>query len=688
LRYRSFAVVSAVLLFTSRLAFANGVIVCDAAKGKWAKLVKSTVVVTVEGQVSSTTTTQQFRSISTTADSISLAFPLPAGASATLLRWKEGDTVWHQASFAARAQDSTLPSSGSSINANLKSYLGQTPLYFPLPRKLQPDSIITIELTYVELLPYKYGIVTYMYPNDYRLIQTAVVDSQSLRLSLSSQRTIETIALKQPFGGFSINLGTTATVEFERDLGLADSNYIISYSLRTTELGLFSYSTRPTDTLGYFTFVVEPDPVGGDVIKKNFAVIIDRSGSMGGTKMDQAKSAASYIVNNLNQGDYFTLVDFDDVITPFRNGLVPFTVHARDSALSYISTLSARGLTNISGVFQQTIGFFQAVPDSAANIIIFLTDGEPTTGQMNPDSILAIVSRTVKATGKTVYIFTFGIGTFNKQLLSNIALMNYGLCEFLDNNQVESSITGFYNSVRNPILIGPKISFSSPAIVEPYPNPLPNLYKGMQLIISGAYTSAVSGSVTFSGTAFGHPASYNYQLQLADTLVEQYSFLPKLWAKLKIEFLLVRYYAAASGSRLASELKAEIIAISLRYGVVSPFTSFSSGGATSVERSGTAGGPSIPSAFELLGNYPNPFNAGTVIKFRVTTAFHRLATVKIYNSVGELVRTLTLPVNGEGTYELRWDARDQRGQAAPSGAYFYILDFGDGLLGARMILLK
>jgi len=243
------------------------------------------------------------------------------------------------------------------------------------------------------------------------------------------------------------------------------------------------------------------------------------------------------------------------------------------------------------------------------------------------------------------------------------------------------------------VLIAPKISFSSPTISEPYPSPLPNLYKGQQLLVSGIYTTAAPGTVTFSGTRFGQPVAYHYQLDLVDSAVESHAFLPKLWAKLKIEFLLVRYYSAPAGSSLASELKKEIQALSLQYGVVSPFTSFSGGtsgggGSTGVEHGFIAGPSGLPSAFELLGNYPNPFNAGTVIRFRVAVHLHHMARISIYNNAGQLVRELSLPVEGPGDYSVTWDARGRNGMTLPSGGYFYIIDLGEGFLAGRMLLIK
>ena len=79
--------------------------------------------------------------------------------------------------------------------------------------------------------------------------------------------------------------------------------------------------------------------------------MIDRSGSMSGIKMDQAKQAATFIVQNLNEGDKFNLVDFDDVVSAYRTTNVPYTNPTRDSALLYINSLYARNLTSISGAF-------------------------------------------------------------------------------------------------------------------------------------------------------------------------------------------------------------------------------------------------------------------------------------------------------------------------------------------------
>jgi Ca-activated chloride channel homolog len=684
-----FLLMAILLGMIPQLTRSNGVLVVDAGKGKYVRLMSSNVFVSIDNQVSIVTNTQYFKNQDTAALTIKYAFPMPDGASATKLRWRRGSD-WYTAAFTVGKQDTTLPGGGSAILAALKTYLGERPLYFGFDFKLKPDSLIVVELTYVQLLPYRNGLVSFTYPSDYHLIQTAPLDSQQLAVTLSSQRTIENVQCVSHPQAIIQNTGHSATVDLRLLAVSLSTNYLVRYGLSLTELGLFGFSTKLPDSLGYFAFVVEPNPTDTKVIPKNFAIIIDRSGSMGGTKMEQAKNAATYIVNNLNAGDRFDVIDFDDVITKYRTQLVDFNPATRDSALKYISNLSARGGTDIANAFLNTIPLFSNTPDTTANLIIFLTDGQATAGVTGTDAILSLVSQSVAQTKKQVFVFTFGIGSdVNTQLLTLLATRNNGLSEFLGNDVIELRITDFYNTVRYPLLINPTVTFSSSSITEPYPNPLPNLYKGQQMLVSGLYVPTTPVEVTFAGNSFGRPVSYKYALSLSSVAVDQYSFLPKVWAKQKIEFLLTRYYGYDPNSGVAKELKQAIIQFSVDYGVMSPFTSFTStgGGATEVKGQ-TPAGTFLPAQFQLLGNYPNPFNAGTVIRFRSSSDRTQVVLVKIYNITGQLIRRLSVTANGRGEYQVYWDGRNEQGAVVPSGAYFYIMDYGKGVLAERMSFVK
>jgi len=411
---------------------------------------------------------------------------------------------------------------------------------------------------------------------------------------------------------------------------------------------------------------------------------------MGGDKIAQARDAASFIVNNLNPGDRFNIVDFAGNVTAFNSEHVDFNATTQQQALTYVNQIIANGGTNISGAFDVAMPQFGAATNSTANIIVFFTDGRANGGISNTTALLSHIQQLQNQTNANVSIFTFGIGpNVVTQLLTPMAAQNNGLSEFLGNDELFSRITDFYLRIRNPVLLETQISFNPPVISEVYPDPLPNLYKGQQMIVSGRYQSAQPVTVSLSGTAFGQPVLYEYNLNLAEAEEPSYRFLTKVWAKSKIEHLLVTYFGLDPNDPQAQIIKDEIITISLAYRVISPFTGFSGGDPVGIEdEEFFAGQPTLSGDFELLGNYPNPFNPTTQIRVKINAAYAGPLNIAIYNALGQLVRTLTLDISGPGIYEVEWDGRLASGEVAASGTYIYVVEANNTVLAGRMILLK
>ena len=674
---------------------ANGVGIIDATNQVYLKLTSSVVEVEVENQVGIIKATQTFKNTLNTEVNFKYAFPLPIGASALSLKWLI-DGKWKLATITPEPPDTTLPGGGNP-HPNLLTYLGDVPLYFDISDTLKVDSEIVFELTYVQFLDYSFGNVRFRYPNDYQLIQSDPLDLQQMLFTLNSSRTVESIQLLSHMPSQLINNGNYAFIEVELPEETADTDYDLLYTLSLDELGLFSFSTFQPDSLvpdslnrGFFVFVAEPDPGATDIINKVFTLIVDRSGSMSGDKIIQARNAAGFIIENLNEGDKFNIVDFSSDVSSFRTGHVEFTPDNKANALAYISTFVADGLTNISGAFSTAVPQFSTANDSTANIIIFFTDGMPTTGITDTEQLVEHINTLVQTTESKIMIFCFGIGlSVNQQLLSLISQNNLGLATFLLNDELEESITNFYLQIRNPVLLNTSIAFSPNVLSEIYPDPLPNLYKGQQMIVSGRYNEAADVEVTLSGEAFGQPVEHSYNMPLSDSMISNYQFLSKVWAKLKIEYLLALYYLLDPGSPQVEALRKEIIAISIAFGVISPFTGFGDPGVTFIAEDDLITDNTIhPYKFKLLGNYPNPFNPTTTIRFLVSEPLNKIVKVKIYNSVGELIKILTIYVGDSGTYEIVWDGTLANGHIAPSDFYIYVVDFGNVVLADKMILMK
>jgi hypothetical protein len=99
-----------------------------------------------------------------------------------------------------------------------------------------------------------------------------------------------------------------------------------------------------------------------------------------------------------------------------------------------------------------------------------------------------------------------------------------------------------------------------------------------------------------------------------------------------------------------------------------------------------AGASSLPGQFALHQNYPNPFNATTNIRYQVPADDH--VRLKIFNTLGQEVRTLVDSRQVSGEYQIRWDGRNDHGSDVSTGIYFYSLRAGEFTDTRKMVLLK
>lgn len=661
-----------ILLF-AQFSFGNGIVITDRSSGTRLPLMNSEVNVAVQNQISTVRTSQTFFNSSGISQEIEYGFPLPSDASVTQLKWRVDNGVWQ---FAVFVNGSSTGSGTGTLNGTLASYLGNTPLLFLFSNEIAADSQIEVELTYVQLLSYSFGEVTFKYPSDYSLIQSGIItNAQIFNFELSSGRTIDSI---ECIGNLATttNDGNFATAAISRFESTSINNVVIKYRLASDELGVIPFSTlleegqNTCDDFGngFFGLVVEPESNPSTaVIQKNFVLIIDSSGSMDGNKMTQAKEAARFIVNNLNVGDKFNIVDFDNNIVPFRPTLVDYSITNANAALTFIDNIVALGSTNISGALTTAINQFGGASQDEANIIVFFTDGGATAGITDTQGILSSVENSVNQIETKIFLFTFGIGaSVTTDLLTLLAVENNGFATFLGNDEITDVISNFYLTIRNPVLLNPVISVvPANAISNVFPDPLPNLYKGQQLIFTGRYQVPQDIQLTLSGTAFNQQVQYVYNLNLSNQNNEAYAFLPKLWAKNKMESLLVDYYSLPVGSAEAAIISGIIEETSICYQVLSPFTSLGEGPLGDEEF--------MSETNNSLKFFPNPFTSETkaLLYLNEPSAIF----IQIYSIDGKLLKSITLDgVFGENLIQL--DGLDNKNNVLSSGMYIYSISIG------------
>jgi Ca-activated chloride channel family protein len=135
--------------------------------------------------------------------------------------------------------------------------------------------------------------------------------------------------------------------------------------------------------------------------------------------------------------------------------------------------------------------------------------------------------------------------------------------------KIDEEVSGFYAKVSAPVLVDITLDLLGVQVEDLYPYPLPDLFAGSQLVVAGRYRQGSQATLRLSGTINGRPHTYTYR-GLDFAMRGGNEFIPRLWAQRKIGHLLsqIRLYGATD------ELVDEIVALSTRFGIVTPYTSF------------------------------------------------------------------------------------------------------------------
>ncbi len=158
----------------------------------------------------------------------------------------------------------------------------------------------------------------------------------------------------------------------------------------------------------------------------DLALVIDRSGSMGGAPLEAARESAARIVRGLRVDDRVAIVAFDsdiEVVQPLTH------VTDREAIVARIKSIDDRGSTDLFGGWEE--GVKQLAPftrkDRIARVIL-LSDGQANQGIVNEQEIFA---RVTKAAGAGITTSTVGLGHgFNESLMTGMAAAGEGVANF------------------------------------------------------------------------------------------------------------------------------------------------------------------------------------------------------------------------------------------------------------------
>ncbi len=360
----------------------------------------------------------------------------------------------------------------------------------------------------------------------------------------------------------------TASVKAEKWSGTDD--FRLYWVADKDDLGLRVLSFRgPGEKDGFFMLLGNPTGSAGpeQVVDKDVLFVLDTSGSMRGEKIEQARSAIDYCLNHLNRGDRFNVITFGTEVRSYRNELTTQSPATLTEAREFIEGVVANGRTNISGALEKALAG-KSEP-GRPRIMIFLTDGAPTAGELVPDKI---VEQVKKANTSGTKIFVMGVGNdVNAHLLDKLAELTDGSSEYVaPREELDAKIAALYDRLSHPVLSNVKVAFGELATQSVLPPKMPVLFKGSEIMMVGRYQDGGKHTFSISGTRFDKPVTFTCTADLPRGSAESSTneFLAPLWAARQIGYLLQEIRLRGDNK----ELIEEVVRLSRQYGIVTEYT--------------------------------------------------------------------------------------------------------------------
>ncbi len=525
------------------------------------------VNVTIDNQVATTRVDQVFRNDSPWSLEGTYIFPLPENAAISeFSMWVNGEKVEGQLYTKEEARRIYDDIVRRRLDPALLEYVGRD-LFQASIFPIDPGDTRRVEIEYTELLPADNGLVRYVYPLSTERFSGKPLENVAVTVDLASHNSIKAIYSPSHPVSISRDGRYRALIGWEDYDVLPTTDFSLYYTVSPEDVGVNLLSFKEHDEDGFFVLLVAPNVDTEQVVEKDVILVLDTSGSMEGEKMAQAQDALTYVLDHLNEGDRFNIIAFSTGARAFSNRTEPLS--AAPEARRFVRNLRAEGSTDINRALLEAIN---SADTQRPTIVIFLTDGLPTSGVVETPLILNNINQ---AAAGNIRIFPFGVGDdVDTVLLDTLARQQRGSSAYVrPGERVDEQVSAFYAKVSTPVLADLQLDVDGARIEDSYPYPLPDLFAGTQLIVTGRYRDGGPATVTLSGEVNGRSRDFRFDdLTFATDRQSSHSaeFIPRLWATRKVGHLLNQIRLHGENRETIDE----IVNLSIRYGIITPYTSF------------------------------------------------------------------------------------------------------------------
>ncbi len=556
------------LVLAAAEARAAGVIVPEAAQGKGhVELASVEVLGHVRGRAAEVTVVHAFRANTKEPIAASFHFALPPGRvqapptvrlggrtlEGELLRGEAARKAWSIALHTLR-------------DPTLIRHVGSDLYRVKLPM-LAPTARIDLAVTYEQRLPADAGLSSFVCP-----VRPAPRFTLDLKL--------ETAA---PLGPI---YSPTHAIDVERSGAQhARVRYAGEATLQTPCLGLYWSTTRsrigatlltywPEDEAEGYYLVLAAPTVGTNRAAarraQSITFVVDISGSMRGARLEGMRAALRSAIRELGPLDHFNVIAYHSEVAPLWPEPRPASQAARDEALGFVDGLRARGRTNIEGALRRAL--MAPRPAQKPSVVLFLTDGRPTEGEIDPEKILASIRNVNEKARTRIYVLGIGVDT-HTVMLDRLALENGGAPAFVPPREsVEQHLEHLYARIRHPVLTDITFAARGMELRETIASKLPDLFEGGALILAGRYSGGGPTELILSGRDGTLEREYHYARSAARRGGGVADDFPaRVWATRRVAALVdaVRLHDSRT-----PELLLELVRLSTQFGVLTEYTAF------------------------------------------------------------------------------------------------------------------
>jgi Ca-activated chloride channel family protein len=337
----------------------------------------------------------------------------------------------------------------------------------------------------------------------------------------------------------------------------ADRDFVLTWEVVETEApqAMLRMERRGEDV--YVLLLVQPpraEVAKSQRLPREILLVIDSSGSMEGSRMENARAAVLETMGRLHPEDRLNIIDFDSQARALWTSSQSVTPEHRAKAAAFVKEIQAGGGTNMGAALDLALGA-DSVPQLLRQVV-FITDGQVN----NESELFRIIRRKLDKSR----LFTVGIGAApNGFFMQRAARFGRGTFTQIDGEkQVAERMAALLRKLENPLVRDLQVTWQGET-VEAWPAQIPDLYLGEPLMVV-ARLHKPGSLVTIQGVGGGTPFQATISLPK-----ESRKGVARLWAREKIAGLSVQQVEG----REAAGLKAELTKVALEYGLVSRYTS-------------------------------------------------------------------------------------------------------------------